>query len=327
MPLPVPSAVWADIGLDFVEALPRVNGKTVILSVVGRFSKYCHFIPLAHPYTAASVAHTFFTDIVRLHGVPQSIVSDRDPVFTSTFWKELMRLMGTKLHMTSAFHPQSDGQTEAANRIIVMYLRCFTEDRPRQWLRWLPWAEYTYNTAYQTSIRDTPFRVVYGRDPPSIRSYEPRETRVAAVAQDMEAREAFLADVRYRLEQAQASQKLHYDRQHRQVSYQVGDWALLRLRQRAASSLPRTTTGKLKPRFVGPYRVVEIINDVAVRLELPQGARLHDVFHVGVLKKFIGAPSASPPALPAIHNGAVIPEPLRVEQARLARGVRQVLVH
>jgi hypothetical protein len=125
---------------------------------------------------------------------------------------------------------------------------------------------------------------------------------VAAVAQDMEAREAFLADVRYRLEQAQASQKLHYDRQHRQVSYQVGDWALLRLRQRAASSLSRTTTRKLKPRFMGPYRIVEIINDVAVRLELPQGARLHDVFHVGVLKKFIGAPPASPPALPTIHN-------------------------
>jgi hypothetical protein len=107
----------------------------------------------------------------------------------------------------------------------------------------------------------------------------------------------------------------------------VGDWALLRLRQRAASSLPRTTTGKLKPRFVGPYRVVEITNDVVVRLELPQGARLHDVFHVGVLKKFIVAPLASPPALTAIHNGAVLPEPLRVEQARLARGVRQVLVH
>jgi hypothetical protein len=138
---------------------------------------------------------------------------------------------------------------------------------------------------------------------------------VAAVAQDMEDREAFLADVRCRLEQTQVSQKLHYDRQHRQVSYQVGNWTLLRLRQRAASSLPRMTMGNLKPRFVGPYRVVEIINDVAVRLELPLGARLHDVFHVGVLKKFIGAPPASPPVLPAIHNGAVIPEPLRVEQA------------
>ena len=105
--------------------------------------------------------------------------------------------------------------------------------------------------------------MVYGREPPSIRSYEPGETRVAAVARDMEAREAFLEEVRYRLEQAQATQKLYYDRHHRQVSYQPGDWALLRLRQRAASSMPRTTTGKLKPRFVGPYRVVELINDVA----------------------------------------------------------------
>ncbi|KAF0920280.1 hypothetical protein E2562_034128 [Oryza meyeriana var. granulata] len=118
LPLLVPTTVWADIGLDFVEALPRVGRKSVILTVVDRFSKYCHFIPLAHPYTAESVAQAFFADIVRLHGVPQSMVSDRDPVFTSTFWRELMRLTGTKLHMTTAFHPQADGQTEAANREI-----------------------------------------------------------------------------------------------------------------------------------------------------------------------------------------------------------------
>lgn len=327
LPLPIPTAVWADIGLDFVEALPKVNGKSVILSVVDRFSKYCHFIPLAHPYTAESVAQAFFTDIVRLHGMPQSIVSDRDPVFTSLFWRELMRLMGTKLHMTSAFHPQSDGQTEAANRVIVMYLRCFTGDRPQQWLRWLPWAEFVYNTAYQSSLKETPFRVVYGRDPPTIRSYEPGETRVAAVARDMEERETFLAEVRHRLEQAQALQKLYYDRQHRPVSYQVGDWALLRLRQRTMASLPQAQPGKLKPRFVGPYRVIELINDVAVRLELPPQARIHDVFHVGVLKKFVGAPPAAPPPLPPIQHGTVTPEPLRVQRARLARGVRQLLVH
>jgi len=105
LPLPVPTAVWTDIGLDFVEALPKVRGKSVILTVVDRFSKYCHFIPLAHPYSAESVAQAFFADIVRLHGMPQSMVSDRDPIFTSTFWRELMRLMGAKLHMTTAFHP------------------------------------------------------------------------------------------------------------------------------------------------------------------------------------------------------------------------------
>jgi hypothetical protein len=132
------------------------------------------------------------------------MVSDRDVVFTSKFWRELMRLMGTNLHMTSAFHPQSDGQSESANRVITMYLRCLTGDRPRQWLQWLPWAEYLFNTGYQSSLRDTPFRIVYGHDPPSIWSYEPGDTRVAAVARTMEEREEFLADVRHRLEQAQA---------------------------------------------------------------------------------------------------------------------------
>jgi hypothetical protein len=105
LPLPIPQGVWTDVALDFVEALPRVRGKSVILTVVDRFSKYCHFIPLAHPYSAESVAQAFFAEIVRLHGVPRSMVSDRDVVFTSKFWRELMRLMGTNLHMTSAFHP------------------------------------------------------------------------------------------------------------------------------------------------------------------------------------------------------------------------------
>jgi hypothetical protein len=273
------------------------------------------------------VAQTFFTAIVRLHGVPQSMVSDRDPVFTSTFWKELMHLLGTKLHMTSTFHPQSDGQTEAANRVIAMCLRYFTGDRPRQWLRWLPWFEYTYNTAYQLSLRETPFRVVYGRDPPSMRSYELEETRVAAVAKTMEEREEFLADVRFRLQQAQDVQKGHYDKKHRPVSYIVGDWVLLRLRHRPVASLAPEVKGKLQPQFFGPYRVKELINDVAVRLELPHCAKLHDVFHVGLLKKWVGDPPVSPPPLPNIHHGAVTPEPEQVVRARLARGVRQVLVH
>jgi hypothetical protein len=101
----MPQGVWTDIAMDFVEALPRVRGKSVILMVVDNFSKYCHFIPLAHPYSTESLAHAFFVDIVRLHGVPQSIVSDCDTVFTSNFWCELMRLSGTKLQMTTVFHP------------------------------------------------------------------------------------------------------------------------------------------------------------------------------------------------------------------------------
>jgi hypothetical protein len=131
MPLPIPTIVCVDISLNFVEALPHVNGKSSILSIVDHFSKYCHFIALGHLYTAESVAQAFFTDIVRLHGMPQSMVSDRDPIFTSTFWCELMRLMA----LSCTCHPPSiPSQTVAANRVIILYLHCFTCDRPRQWL-------------------------------------------------------------------------------------------------------------------------------------------------------------------------------------------------
>jgi hypothetical protein len=144
LPLPVPAQVWSDISIDFVEGLPKVGSKSVILTVVDRLSKYAHFIPLAHPYTAETVARVFLAEIVRLHGIPTSIVSDRDPVFTSAFWQALFRATGSKLHMSSAFHPQSDGQTEAVNKTIGMYLRCMTGDRPRNWITWLPWAEFVF---------------------------------------------------------------------------------------------------------------------------------------------------------------------------------------
>jgi len=229
--------------------------------------------------------------------------------------------------MTTAFHPQSDGQTEAANKIIVMYLRCITGDRPRQWLRWLPWAEFVYNTAFQTALKTTPFAIIYGRDPPSIRSYEPGESRVPAVAKSMAARDELLGDARVRLEQAQEVYNKHYNKHHREVHFAVGDWVWLRLRHRHPASLQGTTKGKLRPRFYGPYRITAIINEVAYRLELPAGAKLHDVFHVGLVKKFVGTPPSAPPAVPPTHHGTTQPVPDRVTQARLARGMRQVLLH
>jgi hypothetical protein len=205
---------------------------------------------------------------------PEFYDYDRDPVFTTAFWKELMALTGSKLHMTTAFHPQADGQAEAANKVIVMYLRCFTGDRPRQWLCWLLWAEYTFNTAYQLSLKDTAFRMVYGRDPPSLRSYEPGASRVVAVAKNLEERDEFLADVCYRLELAQAIAKRQYDKHYRPVHYAVGDWVWLRVRHRTPMSLPSSVKGKLRLMldYYGPYQISQKINDVAFRLALPEGA-------------------------------------------------------
>jgi hypothetical protein len=117
--------------MDFIEGLPKVGGKSVILTVVDRFSKYAHFIPLGHPYTTASVAWAFFDGVVRLHGFPSSIVSDRDPVFTGHVWCDLFKCAGVSLRMSIAFHPQTDGQSEVVNKVIAMYLRCVTGDRPR----------------------------------------------------------------------------------------------------------------------------------------------------------------------------------------------------
>jgi hypothetical protein len=121
-----------------------VVGKSVILTVVDRFSKDAHFIPLGHPYTATSMARAFFDTIVQLHGFPSSIVSDQDPIFTGHVWRDLFGLAGVKLRMSTTFHPKTDGQSEVVNKVIAMYLRCVTGDRPRSWVDWLSWAEYCY---------------------------------------------------------------------------------------------------------------------------------------------------------------------------------------
>lgn len=165
-PLQIPHAIWEDVALDFIVGLPSSRGYTVIFVVVDRLSKYSHFVPMRSNFSAYSVAEAFVQHIVRLHDIPKSIVSDRDKVFTGTFWNHLFKLQGTTLAMSLAYHPQTDGQSEVLNRCLEMYLRCFVFDCPSTWVSFLPWAEYWYNTSYQESIGMTPFNTVYGREPP-----------------------------------------------------------------------------------------------------------------------------------------------------------------
>ena len=137
-PLPIPTRMWADISMDFIEGLPVSNGYSVIMVVVDRLTKYGHFIPFKHPFTAATVAKTFVTNVVRLHGIPTSIISDRDKVFLSSFWQTLFRMQGTHLCMSSSYHPQTDRQSEIVNRTLEQYLRCFAGKQPRKWVEWIP---------------------------------------------------------------------------------------------------------------------------------------------------------------------------------------------
>jgi Integrase core domain len=131
-PIPVPKGPWFVISMDFISGLPKSMGKDVLLVVIDKFTKYGHIIPLSHPFKAPVVAQVFLDQVYRLHGLPTQIITDRDPIFTSTFWQILMNSLSVQLNFTTAYHPQSDGQTERLNQCIEAYLRCMVFERPKE---------------------------------------------------------------------------------------------------------------------------------------------------------------------------------------------------
>lgn len=130
-PLEVPDQAWSHISMAFIEGLPKSEGKDTIMVIVERFTKYSHFLALVIPFTASQVAKVFVDNVYKLHGMSVSIVSDIDKIFTSIFWKEFFKLVGTKLNFSTSYHPQSDGQTERVNQCLENYLRCMTSQQPK----------------------------------------------------------------------------------------------------------------------------------------------------------------------------------------------------
>jgi transposase InsO family protein len=146
--------------------------------VLDLLSKYANLCALQHPFTTSTMAQLFMDQVFKLHGMPHSIVSDHDPTFTSNFWQELFKLQGTQLHLSTTYHPQTDGQTEVVNKCLETYLRCFASEKKNQWDQWFPLAEWWYNTSYHTTTHMTPFEEVYGKNPPSVLSYLPGVSKV-----------------------------------------------------------------------------------------------------------------------------------------------------
>ncbi|KAK8921536.1 hypothetical protein KSP39_PZI020758 [Platanthera zijinensis] len=280
-PLPVPTQIWADISMDFVEGLPRSLGKYVLMVVVDRFSKGAHFISLACPLIAERGTQIFFVDVFRLHGLPESIVADRGMAFTNRFWKELFTLNGTKLAILSTYPPppppaQSNGQTEIVSHTMEMYHRCLAGEYPKEWLKWLPWIEYCYNTSYHSALQTKPFRLIYGRYPPKMLTYGHDLAKLASVDQELLDRNRLLATARDHLLRAQHHMETAYNRGHRDVSFAVGEWVWLKCRPyRQATLCPTDSSTKLGPRFYGPFQVARRIGEVAYQLHASTCHRRH----------------------------------------------------
>lgn len=291
-PLPIPQGAWQDISMDFIEGLPLSEGSNTILVIVDRFTKYGHFLSLRHPFTAQGVANLVLDQIVSLHGVPKTIVSDRDKIFTSTFWKALFSLLQTKLLLSSSYHPQTDGQTERVNQCVEMYLRCAVQDSPRLWKKWLPLAEYWYNSNFHTALGCSPFKALYGYEAPMMTMLPVSVGDQSLAGQTLLDRESHLERPKQHLATAQNWMKIQADRNRVDREFQIREHVLLKLQPYVQQLVVSRPYPKLAYKFYGPFQILERIGSATYKLELPEHSLIHPVFHVSQFKPF--TPKHSP---------------------------------
>lgn len=278
--------------MDFITGLPRTQRKyDSIWVIVDRLTKSAHFLPVRTTYSAEDYARLYVREIVRLHGVPTSIISDRGAQFTANFWRSFQKGLGTQVNLSTAFHPQTDGQAERTIQTLEDMLRACIIDFKGSWDDHLPLIEFAYNNSYHSSIQMAPYEALYGRKCRSpIGWFDVGETKLIGPDVIQQAVDKVKL-IQERLLAAQSRQKSYADNRRRDLEFQIGDWVFLKVSpMRGVMRFGRK--GKLSPRYIGPYQIVRRIGKVAYELDLPSDLEaVHPVFHVSMLRKCIGDPS------------------------------------
>lgn len=296
--LPQPTKPWQEISMDFITGLPpckNPRGKAfdAILVVVDRFSKMARYIPCHKTMDSPELAERLFEKVFSVFGSPDGIVSDRGTVFTSNFWSAFCSYLHISRKLSTAFHPQTDGQTERLNQVLEGYLRSYCGKFKNDWGQKLPFAEFSYNNAKHTVNDLSPFHVCYGYDPklpfnPGVQG--PRE--VPAARQRIEQMKRMRDDLTELWNQAQKQRERYYNKKHRPKQYKVNQWVML------STKNLRLKDGKLGPKYIGPFKVISCRGEVAYQLDLPPiYSRLHDTFHVSLLEEYHFKNGQSPDAI------------------------------
>ncbi|KAD4585520.1 hypothetical protein E3N88_23121 [Mikania micrantha] len=285
-PLEVPEWKWEHITMDFIIKLPRTAKQhDSIWVIVDRLTKSAHFLPIRETYSSEKLSELFVKEIVARHGVPLSIVSDRDTRFTSRFWKKFHEQMGTRLCLSTAYHPQTDGQTERTIQTLEDMLRACVIDFGGNWDDHLPLVEFSYNNSYNASIGMPPYEMLYGRRCRTPLCWGEVGQKDMGSKSDVELMANKLAQVRARLKAAQDRQKSYADKRRRPIEFNVGDRVLLKVSP-WKGLIRFKKRGKLSPRYIGPFKILARIGKVAYRLELPDElSSIHPTFHVSHLRK------------------------------------------
>ena len=288
------------------------NGHNTIFVAVYRCTKMVHLMPTTDKVTAANAVRLFINNVVKLHGVPEDFVSNRDPRFTGKFWQASCQSQGIDTRMSSAFHAETDGHTERVNRILVEMLRNYIDPTHDDWDEHLTAAEFDINNAYQESIKTTPFMLNYGQNPltpASLRIPRIQNPKVLTLTGTLQER---LARAKRFLEAAQQRQRAYVDKGRRPLEFSVGDDVLL---STANISFKRVGALKLMSRYIGPFKVVKRIGATAYELELAKNMRIHAVFHVSLLKSYVPG------------RGFIRPPPQLTDDGQVEFEVERIMQH